>query len=67
MDFLGYVTLGLYIVFEIGLHSFLNDHFASSATVLLLSVISGVLAGRAIGTVVQIHRVYTESEAGQGA
>ena len=61
MDTIGYVVLGLYIVFEIGLRTALHDFFPLTATALILSGVFGVLFGRVIGTVVEIHRVYAAS------
>src|SRR5205807_721697 len=58
MDRVGYATLGLYIVFEIGLRTFLSTEFPISATSFILASIFGVLFGRAIGMMVEIHRVY---------
>lgn len=58
MDRVGFVALGLYIVFEIGLRTFLNRYFPATVVPLLLSGICGTILGRAIGTLVEIHRVY---------
>lgn len=58
MDLLGYTSLGLYIAFEIGARTALKDFFPASATVLILATIAGTLFGRALGTLVEIHRVY---------
>jgi hypothetical protein len=61
MDTLGYVILVLYIGLEIGTRTILHDLFPISATALLLAGVFGVLAGRVIGSVVEIHRVYLTS------
>ena len=58
MDAIGYVVLGLYIVFEIGLRTFLNNVFPISATAFLLAGIFGTLFGRATGTIIEIHKVF---------
>lgn len=58
MDAIGYTVLGLYIVFEIGLRTFLSSAFPASATVFLLATIFGTLFGRAMGTVIEIHKVF---------
>jgi hypothetical protein len=58
MDKVGYISLGLYIVFEIGLRTFLKAYFPASVLPLLLAGIFGTLLGRAVGTLVEIHRVY---------
>lgn len=58
MDILGFATIGLYIVFEISLRTFLKDFYPASATALLLAGIFGTILGRAIGTVVEIHQAY---------
>jgi hypothetical protein len=58
MDALGYVILGLYIVFEIGLRTELRNIFPVSGTVFILATVAGTLLGRSVGTVVEIHRVY---------
>jgi hypothetical protein len=58
MDMIGYITIGLYIVFEISFRTFLHDYFPMSATAYLLAGIFGTIFGRAVGTVIEIHRVY---------
>lgn len=58
MDKVGYVTLVLYILFEVGLRTFLNNSFPISATAFLLAGIFGTLFGRVVGTLIEIHRVY---------
>lgn len=58
MDMLGYLSLGLYILFEVGLRTFLRDFFPLTATAFLLAGIAGTLLGRAIGTLIEIHSVY---------
>lgn len=61
MDIIGYASIALYIAFEIGLRTALHDVFPVSATALLLAAIFGVLFGRVVGTMTQIHRVYAAS------
>ena len=61
MDMLGYGTLVLYIAFEIGLRTFLRDFYPISGTVFLLSGIFGTLFGRVVGTIVEIHKVFTKT------
>jgi len=56
MDALGYITIVLYIVFEIGLRTFFNDFYPLGATMLILAVISGTLLGRTFGIIMDIHR-----------
>ncbi len=58
MDIVGFAVLGLYIVLEIGLRTFLVDFYPASSTAFILAGICGILLGRAVGTVVEIHRVY---------
>lgn len=63
MDLIGYGVLALYVAFEIGLRTFLKDAYPTHVTVYLLAGIFGTLLGRAIGTIVEIHRVYLASHA----
>jgi len=65
MDIVGYVTIGLYILFEIGLRTFLKDISPASETALLLAGVFGALFGRVIGTMLEIHRVYLASHAAE--
>lgn len=58
MDIVGYVALSLYITFEIGFRTFLRDFYPVSATAFLLAGIFGTIIGRAVGTVIEIHRVF---------
>jgi len=58
MDALGYASVGLYIVFEIGLRTFLHNAYPVSATVFVLSGICGTLLGRGMGMVMEIRRVF---------
>ena len=59
MDRAGFISLFLYIVFEVSLRTFLKDYFPTSVLPLLLAGICGTILGRSVGTVVEIHRVYT--------
>ncbi len=61
MDAVGFAVIALYIVFEISLRTFLKDFFPLSVTTLLLAGIFGTIFGRAVGTVIEIHRVYKTS------
>ncbi len=61
MDAIGYGMIALYIVFEIGLRTFLKDFYPVSATAFILAAVAGTLLGRSIGTIVEIHRVYTST------
>ncbi len=63
MDKLGFATLGLYILFEIVARTFLRDFFPLESTAYILSLVFGTLLGRAIGTVLEIHRVYRATHA----
>lgn len=58
MDKIGYLTLGSYVLFEIGLRTFLSSAFPVSATAYVLAAISGTLLGRATGMIVRIHKVF---------
>ncbi|MFZ2187212.1 MAG: hypothetical protein WAV46_01105 [Candidatus Moraniibacteriota bacterium] len=58
MDKIGFGVLLLYIVFEVGLRTLLKDYFPLSATNFILAAIFGTLFGRAIGTLMEIHKVY---------
>lgn len=58
MDAIGYAMIALYIVFEIGLRTFLKDFYPVSATAFILAAVAGTLLGRSMGTIVEIHRVY---------
>ena len=58
MDTLGYGTIILYLIFEIGLRTFFNDFYPLGATILLLSVITGTLLGRTLGIIIEIHKVF---------
>jgi hypothetical protein len=61
MDVFGYGILALYVLFEIGLRTTLSRYIPASETALLFSGIFGVLFGRVIGMVIEIHRVYMSS------
>lgn len=56
----GYLSLGLYILFEISLRTFLKDYFPASVLPLLFAGIGGTLLGRAMGTLLEIHKVYLQ-------
>ena len=61
MDKVGFATLGLYIVFEIGLRTLFNSYFPASATSFILAAIFGTLFGRVTGTMIEIHRVFLKA------
>lgn len=61
MDKAGYIAIGLYILFEIGLRTLLHNIFPVTATALLLAGIFGTLLGRVIASIIKIHRVYKNS------
>jgi hypothetical protein len=63
MDKIGYISLALYICFEVGLRTLLKSNFPLYMLPLLLSGIFGTIFGRAVGTLVEIHKVYTENHA----
>ncbi len=65
MDVVGFAVLGLYIVFEVGTRTTLNNIFPASftATALLLATIAGSLFGRALGTVIAIEKFSREADA----
>jgi hypothetical protein len=58
MDIVGFASIGLYILFEIALRTFLRDSYPALATVYVLAGVSGTLLGRAIGTLIEMHRVF---------
>lgn len=58
MDMLGYVTIALYIGFEIALRTFLKDAFPAHPIAYLLAAIVGTLLGRVFGSLYEMHRVY---------
>jgi hypothetical protein len=58
MDTVGFISLGLYILFEITFRTYLKSHFPTTAIPLLLSGICGTLLGRATGTLAEIHKAY---------
>jgi hypothetical protein len=60
MDTVGYLSLALYVVFEISLRTFLKDYFPTTVLPLLFAGIGGTLIGRAIGTLLEIHKVYLQ-------
>ncbi len=58
MGTLGYITIALYIATEVGLRTALKDFYPAFAVTYLLAGVCGVLVGRTVGTLVEIHRVY---------
>ena len=58
MDAIGFASIILYIIFEISFRTFLKAYFPGTAIPLLLAGICGTIMGRAIGTLIEIHRVY---------
>ena len=61
MDVVGFASLALYIAFEVGLRTYLKAAYPTYAIPLLLSTIFGTILGRAVGSLVEIHRVYLSS------
>jgi hypothetical protein len=59
MGYLGYGMIGLYILFEVGARTLLGDVVGADYQAYLFSLIFGVIFGRTMGVVVEIHRVYT--------
>ena len=58
MDIAGYLTIALYIAVEISFRTFLKDVYPLSSTAFLFAGIFGTIFGRAIGTVLTIHKVF---------
>ncbi len=58
MNAVSYVVLALYVAFEIGLRTLLGEFFPTNAMIFLLSGVSGMLLGRVVGTIIEIHGVY---------
>jgi len=61
MDAIAYGMLALYVVFEIVLRTYLSATYPVSAEILIFAAIAGTIFGRAVGTVIEIHRVYTRT------
>jgi Na+/proline symporter len=53
MDIVGFASIGLYVLFEIGLRTFLKDAYPDSAmaTVYILAGVGGTLFGRTFGMI----------------
>lgn len=64
MDIAGYLTIALYIAVEIGFRTFLKDVYPLSVTAFLFAGIFGTIFGRAIGTVLTIHKVFRSTHSG---
>jgi hypothetical protein len=58
MGYLGYAMIGLYILFEVGARTLLGDVVGADYQAYLFSLIFGVIFGRTMGVVAEIHRVY---------
>ena len=58
MDAIGYGLIALYIAFEVSLRTFLSAEYPVSATIFIFAAVAGTIFGRAVGTVVEIHRVF---------
>lgn len=58
MDLLGYLTLALYIIIEISFRTLLKEYYPASATAYILAGVFGTILGRAVGTIVTIHKVF---------
>lgn len=63
MGRLGYAMIGLYIVFEVGARTLLGDVLGDGYQAYLFALIFGVIFGRTIGVVAEIHRVYLATHA----
>jgi len=63
MGALGYSMIGLYIVFEIGARTVLSNELGASAEGYVFALIFGLILGRTLGVVAEIHRVYTATHA----
>ncbi len=57
-DTVGYASLALYALYELMLHTLLQNLFPTSSAIYVLTGIFGALLGRAIGTIFEIHSVY---------
>jgi hypothetical protein len=58
MGYLGYSMIGLYVLFEIGARTLLGDIVGETYQAYLFALIFGVIFGRTLGVVAEIHRVY---------
>ncbi len=65
-DRVGYASLALYALYELMLHTLLNNLFPTSSAVYALAGLFGALLGRAIGTIFEIHSVYRVTRTAQG-
>jgi hypothetical protein len=58
MGYLGYGMIALYILFEIGARTLLGDIVGEGYQAHLFALIFGVIFGRTMGVVAEMHRVY---------
>ena len=58
MDALGFAAIAAYIVIVVGLRFYLNATFHAGTTMLILSLVCGMLIGRVAGTISHIHRAF---------
>jgi hypothetical protein len=58
MGYLGYGMIGLYILFEVGARTLLGDIVGAQYHSYLFALIFGVIFGRTMGVVAEMHRVY---------
>jgi len=61
MDVLGIAVLILYIGFDIYSKNLLQDAYPASSSTFLLAILFGTLFGRAMGTIVDIHKVFVSN------
>ncbi len=65
MDMAGFGILIFYVAFEFGFRTLINDVFPVEATAFVLAAVFGTILGRAVGTLVEIHRVYRATHQGE--
>ena len=58
IDWVGFAAIGAYIALVIVLGIFLNQNFPAQTTILVLAFVFGMLGGRLLGTIVEIHRAF---------
>ena len=58
IDKVGFAAIAAYILIVIGLRMFLNQNFHEEVTMLVLSLVVGMLLGRVVGTILEIHRAF---------
>ena len=58
IDKVGFAAIAAYILIVIGIRMFLNQNFHEEVTMLVLSLVVGMLLGRIMGTTLEIHRAF---------